>query len=359
METQSNEFSFEGEKIYVGMDVHKTNWKVTILGESISHKTFSQNPDPDLLYQYLRRHFPGGEYYSAYEASFCGFWTHDRLEELGIKSIVVNPPDIPTTDKERRQKEDKRDSRKIADTLRAGKLKGIRIPSIKNRQDRILLRTRRALLKDLQRNKNRIKGFLYFNGINYPQQFKQRNTHWSNVFMKWVENVPMSEPSGQQAIQALIESSRNLRKQLLDITRKIRALSKTDFYVKKVKLLCSVPGISTFSAMILLTEIENIEYYKKLDQLCDYIGFVPTSKSSGEKERIGDITPRGKKHLRSLLIESAWVAARTDAVLMKKYNELCGRMKPNKAIIRIAKKLTNRIRFVLLNQKEYKILIQR
>lgn len=358
METQNNDFSYQGEKIYVGLDVHKTNWKVTILGEHISHKTFSQDPNPDILYQYLNKHFPGGEYYSAYEASFCGFWAHDRLEELGIKSIVVNPPDIPTTDKERRQKEDKRDSRKIADTLRAGKLNGIRIPSKKNRQDRILIRTRRALQKDLQRNKNRIKGFLYFNGIDFPQRFKPRGTHWSNVFMQWVEGIPMSELSGRQAIQALIESSRNLRKQLLDITRKIRDLSKTDIYVQNVKFLCSVPGIATLTAMTLLTEVEKIEYYKNLDQLCDYIGFVPTSKSSGEKERIGDITPRGKKHLRSLLIESAWIAARIDPVLMKKYHELCTHMKPNKAIIRIAKKLTNRIRYVLLNQKEYKILIQ-
>jgi len=359
METQSNDFSYQGEKIYVGLDVHKTNWKVTILGEYISHRTFSQDPSPDLLFQYLNKHFPGGEYYSAYEASFCGFWAHDRLEELGIKSIVVNPPDIPTTDKERRQKEDKRDSRKIADTLRAGKLRGIRIPCVKNRQDRILIRTRSALQKDLQRNKNRIKGFLYFNGIEYPPRFKQRTSHWSHVFMQWVESIPMSEPSGQEAIQALIESSRNLRIQLLDITRKIRVLSKTDFYGQNVKLLCSVPGIGMLTAMTLLTEIEGIEYYQGLDQLNGYIGFVPTSKSSGEREKIGDITPRGKKHLRSLLIESAWIAARRDPVLMKKYHELCARMKPNKAIIRIAKKLTNRIRFVLLNQKEYKILVQK
>ena len=356
METQVNSISGNGEKIFVVIDVHKTNWKVTVLGEHISYNTFSQDPNPDSLYKYLNKHFPDAEYFSAYEAGFSGFWTHDRLEELGIQSVVVNSADVPTTDKEKRQKEDKRDSRKIARSLRAGELKAIRIPSKKNREDRLLLRTRRNILKDLQRNKNRIKGLLYFMGIDYPERFYQSNTHWSNAFMQWLETIQMDQRSGQDALQALIDNSRYLRKQLLSITRKIKALSETVAYANNAKFLCSISGIGMLTAMTFLTEVEKIEYYKKLDQLCDYIGFVPSTNSSSDKERIGDITPRGKKYLRSTLIESAWIAVRNDPVLRKKYNELCGRMKSNKAIIRIAKKLTNRIRYVLLNQKEYEVL---
>ena len=356
METQFSTKLGNGEKIYLGIDTHHTNWKVTVMGQYMSYKTYSQDPCPDTLYRYLNKHFPGAEYHSAYEAGFCGFWIHDRLEELGIKSIVVNPADIPTTDKEKRQKEDKRDSRKIARSLRAGELKAIRIPSRKNREDRTLIRVRKNIQKDLQRNKNRIKGLLYFNGIDYPERFHPRNTHWSYAFMNWLESIQMSEPSGQDALQALIDNSRYLRQQLLNITRKIRALSKTDAYAKNVKFLCSIPGIGILTAMALLTELEKIELYKRLDQLCDYIGFVPSTNTSSDRERTGDITPRGKKYLRSMLIESAWIAVRNEPVLRKKYNELCGRMKSNKAIIRIAKKLTNRIRYVLLNQKEYKVL---
>jgi transposase len=356
MITQVNTISTNGEKIYVGIDFHKTNWKVTVLGEHTSFNTFSQDPNPELLYRYLNKHFPEAEYYSAYEAGFCGFWAHDRLEELGIKSIVVNPADIPTTDKEKRQKEDRRDSRKIARSLQAGELQAIRIPSKKNRQDRLLVRTRAAIQKDLQRNKNRIKSLLYFNGIDYPERFYQRSTHWSNAFMQWLESIQLSESSGRDALLVLIDNSRYLRQQLLSITRKIRALSRTEVYGKNVKLLYGIPGIGVLTAMVWLTELESMEYYKKLDQLCGYIGFVPSTNSSSERERIGDMTPRGKKYLRSMLVEDSWIAIRNDPVLRKKYNELCGRMKSNKAIIRIAKKLVTRIRYVLLNQTEYKIL---
>ena len=111
MQSQINKLDFTGQNIYVGIDAHKKSWKQTIMVEDITYKTFSQPPDPVALYKYLKKNFPGGNYYTAYEAGFCGFWPHFQLTRLGINSIVVNPSDIPTTDKEKRQKEDKRDSR--------------------------------------------------------------------------------------------------------------------------------------------------------------------------------------------------------------------------------------------------------
>lgn len=356
MNTQIKELSFQGEKIYVGIDVHKTNWKVSIMGEHLSHKTFSQDPEPDQLYQYLVTNFPGAEYYSAYEAGFSGFWTHDKLQSLGIHSIVVNPSDIPTTDKEKRQKEDKRDSRKIARSLRSGELTPIRIPSKKNRQDRSLLRVRKTIVKDLQRNKNRIKGFLFFHGISFPERFEKNSSHWSGAFIEWLKSLEFEQESGVDSLHTLIESSQFQRNQLLAVTRKIRTLARSATYAQQVGLLCTVPGVSMLTAMTWLTEIEQIDKYKSLDHLCSYIGLVPSTHSSSDKERVGAITPRGKNKIRSMLIESAWVAARIDPVLMNKYNQWRNRMKANDAIVRVAKGLVSRIRYVLLNHQKYQVL---
>src|SRR3990172_10053074 len=174
MQTQSNKLDFSGQNIYVGFDVHLKSWKVTIMTERLVHKTFSQSPKPELLYNYLAKNFPGGTYYSAYEAGFCGYWIHNKLKSFGVNSIVVNPADIPTTDKEKVQKEDARDSRKIAKSLRSGDLTAIHVPSLKTLDDRTLMRTRAALVKDLVRNKNRTKSFLYFHGIEIPESFSKQ-----------------------------------------------------------------------------------------------------------------------------------------------------------------------------------------
>jgi transposase len=125
----------------------------------------------------------------------------------------------------------------------------------------------------------------------------------------------------------------------------------------QVTWLTSIPGIGIISAMTLLSELESIIRFNSLDKLCSYIGLVPTTNSSSENERIGSITPRSNRALRGMIIESAWVAIRNDPALALSYSNLCKRMKPNKAIIRIAKKLLNRIRYVLKNQTKYEYSI--
>ena len=67
--------------------------------EGLTIKTFSQNPNPKQLYQFLMRNFPNTTYHLAYEAVFCGYWIHNQLSDPGIHSIVVNPSDIPITNK--------------------------------------------------------------------------------------------------------------------------------------------------------------------------------------------------------------------------------------------------------------------
>ncbi len=140
MNNKITNLDFSGKNIYVGLDTHLKSWKTTIIVEGTFYKTLSQDPSAELLFSYLQKNFPRANYFSAYEASFCGFTAHRELNKLGIKNIVVNPADIPTTDKERKQKEDARDSRKIAEQLAASKLKAIYVPNIETEGDRALLR---------------------------------------------------------------------------------------------------------------------------------------------------------------------------------------------------------------------------
>ena len=162
MQVQIRNLDFTGQNIYAGIDVHKKSWQVSVYSEELYHKTFNQPPQPEVLYHYLAKHFPNGTYYSVYEAGFCGFWIHDQLQSLGINSIVVNPADVPTTDKERKQKTDRVDSNKLAKQLRNGDLEAIYTHKRDVLEDRSLMRMRSTLVKDLTRYKNRVKSELYF-----------------------------------------------------------------------------------------------------------------------------------------------------------------------------------------------------
>src|SRR6185437_17162965 len=89
---------FESQNFYVGLDVHKKSWTVTVrsLGRQVAH--FNQPPDAGSLVSTLRNKFPGGDFHSAYEAGFCGTVHHELLVRAGINNIIVHAADIPCTD---------------------------------------------------------------------------------------------------------------------------------------------------------------------------------------------------------------------------------------------------------------------
>jgi len=357
MKNKVNEnLDFTGQNIYIGLDTHLKSWKATIRVGDTFYKTFTQDPDSEILSKYLKKKFPGANYFSAYEASFSGFSAHRELNKLGIKNIVVNPADIPTTDKERKQKEDARDSRKIAEQLAASKLIGIFVPDIEVEGDRAMLRFRRTLTKEIARNKNRVKSFLYYHGKTIPEQFADKK-YWSKRFSKWLYELELPSESARVTLTEMIEVVEFLRKKQYGILNKIKELSQTKNYKINTELLISVPGIGLITAMSFLTEIEDITRFNNLDKFCSFVGLVPMTNSSGDHEAVGNITKRQNKILRSLIVESSWVAIKNDPALMLAYQKLAKRMKPTKAIIRIAKKMLNRIRYVLREQKIYEYAV--
>ena len=110
-----------------------------------------------MLHKYLVNNYPGANYFSVYEAGFCGFWIHEKLTDLGITNIVVNPADVPTMSKEKLRKTDAVDCNKLARELRSGSLEGIYIPGTEVLEMRSLIRLRNLIVKDSIRAKNRIK----------------------------------------------------------------------------------------------------------------------------------------------------------------------------------------------------------
>lgn len=280
MHTQSNKLNFEGQKVFVGIDVHLKSWNVSIFTEHFHHKTFNAPPEAEALKEYLSHNFPNAEYYSAYEAGFSGLWAHYRLMDLGIHNIVINPSDVPTTHKEKLHKRDAVDSRKIARSLRSNELKGIYTHSVNALQDRSLIRVRSSLVKDLSRNKQRIKSMLHFYGKRIPKEFENCGGHWSKRFILWLKSVEFKNETGRQALHFYILQAEQLRSNLLDANRAVRALSKTDRYCENYRLITSVPGIGITVGMTLLTEIEDIARFPDSDHLAGFIGFVPTCHSS-------------------------------------------------------------------------------
>jgi len=236
--------------------------------------------------------------------------------------------------------------------LRAGLLQPIYTPTKENLEDRALIRLRFSASKDLARTKNRIKSYLYFMGIDIPVEYQKQSKSFSRSYLKWLEELPINERS-KSNLQLYIKQAIQAKETKKQVNAQLKNLLESPKYYRDYQLLRTVVGIGEVSATTFLLEIENIQRFKTLDHFCSFIGLVPSTKSSGEKEKTGGITQRRNRILRSTLTEAAWIAIRRDPALMKKYFDLKQRMNQNRAIIRIAKSLAARILFVLKNQKPY------
>jgi transposase len=352
MERKIVKIDYTNKDIFVGIDVHSTSWYVTVIVEDyIKSQTFSANAAK--LAEYLKREYPGGTYYAGYEAGCFGFHIKEKLDKLNVSTIVINPADIPTSDKESRNKTDLRDSQKIALCLKSGLVKGIYAPDRASLEIRMLSRRRSDISGKTTRVKNQIKAVLKLYGIEYPQEFEESHKYWSKNFILWLSQIEFVTIEGKIAMDSFISELEFFRQEKLKVLNYLRALTKSEKFKEQSEVLISIPGIGAVSTVTVLTELINVERFETRDKYLSYIGLTPNEHSSGEKRRIGSLTKRCNRSLRTVFIEASWIAVRRDPALSMYYTEVHKKIGKQKAIIKVARKLATRVRYLLLNMKKY------
>jgi transposase len=359
MKHEASPKNYAGQYVYVGIDVHKKNWAICIVTADGRQRPVSQNPSPEALLRLLERDYPGAQYILAYEAGFSGFWIARWFLMHGIECLVVNPADIPSGDKDRRQKNDTRDARKIAFELLRGGLTPLYIPSEQQEDDRQFVRTRAAVVKKQTRVKNQIWNYLSLKGTTLPKDEDYVKQHWSKAFIATLWELYRDDRQSRRlGLVAYLKELDWIRPQLAELTHQMRELAMSEPYRERYELLLSCPGIGSVAAITLLTELIDIRRFENFDHLASYVGLVPSTYSSGERERSRGITPRTRKELRKLLIQCAWTACRVDPDLKARYKAYSqrfggGKIGSKKAIILIARILLSRARQVLLQGVKY------
>ncbi len=350
---QRNKISFKGQKIFIGIDVHKKNWDVAIAPEVGNVKRHTQKASAKALFDFLKKHYPDGDYLAVYESGFSGFSTYYALKEVGIDCIVIHAADVPTTQYEEVMKTDRVDSVKLVRSLKAGLLKGIYVREKENIDDRSVVRIRKTIQKQLSGYKSRVKHMLHCNGVLLPERFEKPGSHWSKAFLKWLKEDVTLLSSTRNSLDLLIRQVETIRITLLEATKMMRLLSQTERYKRMFDLLMTVPGIGVAVSMCILTEVYDVKRFHNEKEFAAYLGLIPTSHSSGDKVAHGEMTFRGNKQLGPMIIEAAWITICKDAGLGSLYLRYKERMKPQEAIVRIARKLSNIIFAILKNEKEY------
>jgi transposase len=306
--------------------------------------------------KHLNTKYPGAEYYSAYEAGFCGTGIHEKLTKAGVNNIVINPADLPSTDKEKKNKTDIHDSRSICRNLERGNLRGIYILPVEQQEYRALFRQREVKVRDVTRSVNRLKSFLSFFGVDYASLCAGKNELITGRVIGKLLKLSLSTEAGTIVLKDYIEDILYHRKHLLEITKKLKLQTQAK-YTEEYKLLLSIPGIGPITAMAFLSEIGDFKRFKDPDEYCSFLGLIPWSNSSGETEMTIGIQPRCNKRLRSLLVEASWTAIRKEPALLMYYKKHAVKNN-NHAIVKVARKLAMIVKGVMNRRQIYQSTYQ-
>jgi transposase len=321
----------------VGLDVHLKNTQVTVMkldGEIVKRERIKTCKAE------IRRSLeevPKGTRVALESVGFCWPWI-DFLDELELTPLLANPLRVKLRAED--VKNDKVDSKTLADLTRMNWLPTCYVPNSEMRWLRSLLRHRAFRTKLCTGVKNRTKS-----------EFRKRDIEL---------DFNLGTLKGRKAAGDLgvFEVSQNL--ELLDLmdkqTKEIEGmLFKRYGHVKPVELLMSIPGIGFLSAVTLYAEICDIGRFSSAEKLAHYAGLVPTVRQSGEHCFTGKET-RGDAWMKSILIEVAWVHVRycPDGHLAGVFRDACKRKGDSRDAIKIvARKLVNVIWAVWTTEKEF------
>jgi transposase len=336
-----------GKEIFVGVDLHRRSWQVTVRTRDWEGKGYSIPPCWEALKALLER-CQADKITVVYEAGYFGFWLYDEINAWGAKCIVT-PPSLIPREYGNRVKTDRKDSKKLADLLCRGMLKEVWVPSGEQRGHRQVLRTRRQLVRDRVAVQLRIKAFLRFYGIEIPEP----RGKWSRVYLTNLRRFKFGDSYLSKSFIRLLEQYDFLSEQIAAQTVLLKELSEAACYRESVGRLRSIFGIGLIAAMEILLEIGDFTRFKKAGQIAAYVGLTPSQYSSGDKVRMGRITGIGKGSLRALLVEASWRLISHDRQRRERYERLRARCGSKRAIVAIARWLITCVRRMMLDGQPY------
>ena len=140
-----------------------------------------------------------------------------------------------------------------------------------------------------------------------------------------------------------------------EIKKMDKRLKEEEKKFKETELLKSIPGVSTFSALVILAEIGDVNRFPDEKKIFSYAGLVPSVHKSGDKVYYGHITKQGSKYLRWILVECARIHVRKcDSKITEFYRKLKRKGKhENVAIIGAARKLLQTIYYMLKKEESF------
>jgi|TARA_B100000959_G_scaffold224372_1_gene238061 transposase len=273
----------------------------------------------------------------------CGSAHHwgRQIRELGHEVKLISPqyvrPYVP------RNKTDRADVKGLLEAYRNSDICPVPIKTMAQQQLTALHRIRSTWMGTRITRINMVRGLLREFGYVIPVGAR----HLVPGVMGLIEDAEIEIPSVvREMLDQVCGEIRELESHLRSVERELEALAQQTPVVERLR---SIPGIGLLTATAMVGFVGDIQRFRSSRQFASYLGLTPRERSSGNQRRLGRISQRGDRYLRTLLIHGGrsllWTAHKTKnpSPLQKwglRIHELRGH---NKAVVALANKLARRV----------------
>lgn len=315
---------------YIGLDVHKKNIAYcikTATGTVVDRGMVAATRCA--LNSWLKT-IPG-PWTGAMEATLFTGWIYDFLLPHALELKVAHPEMLRAI-VVAKKKNDRDDAERIADLLRVDLLPEAYMMPSELRELRRMLRYRNMIVRTAVKMKNKMSGLLMEVGAQYDKG-RLHGKRYFNQLMDSLDTVP-------ESVKAMLMMSRSSLQLLEAIQKKlIRTLHENPSIRERVKLLMSIPGVGEVLALTWVLEVGEVSRFANARKAISYCGLCSAQRESAGKETRGPLSKKRNKHLQTMLIEAANIAAQWNHELAVVREKVLSRGNRNMATIAVARKL--------------------
>jgi transposase len=332
---------------FIGVDHHKQVSMMTVLDEDGRERRTGRIPNfRKYVEGFLKDYRP---FTAVLEAGRSSYVMADLLRELGGKVKIANALQVKAI-AHARIKTDKRDSRTLAQLLRADLIPEIYQRGESNRGAQRLMRMRAYWVRQQTEVKNKIQALL----AQQKEEIRlEVEKHKEGLFslrgMELVSKLPM-EGQDKMVLDDLLQGYQEAQVHIKKSDGLVRILYGE---IEGASRIDSVPGFATTLSVLVAVEIADVKRFSRPADLHSYAGLIPSTYSSGERTYHGRITKQGNAWLRWAALEAVYPAIKKDLALWALYNRLARRKGANVAKIAVARRLLTIIYRVLSEKRDY------
>jgi transposase len=322
--------------MFVGLDVHKKYTEVAIVDEDgVVEKQERIENEPGRIEEFSRGLNNAD---MVLESSSSWYWLYEILSRR--HRVLLSNPAKTKAIASAKLKTDKVDALMLANLLRGGYIAESYVPSRRIMSLRELVRYRANLIRMRSSVKNRVHAYLLMNNI------KIGGSPFTKGFLEELRRVK------DIRVEGYIRIIEGLNREIHEASRMICSEALND---ENARLLMTIPGISFYSALLLISEIGDVGRFPDSAHLVSYAGLASSTHSSGGSTYHGRITKAGSPYLRWVLNQCTWVHVRNEpgGSIALFYERLRRKKGHSKASVAASAKLLKVVYWVLKEKRPY------